>query len=174
MTELDGLLSRVKPGEVAAAIALIQQARRVFVAGSGRSGLSLQMVAMRLMHLGLDAHVAGEASCPAIREGDLLICASASGSTAGVLRAAKVAQTVGAMVLAITAQEKSALTELTQHVLLLPAATKQQFADRASVQYAGSLFEQAVLLVCDGIFHTLWQAGGTSAEELMQRHTNLE
>ena len=39
---------------------------RVFVAGAGRSGLVLRMAAMRLMHLGLTVHIAGDTTTPAV------------------------------------------------------------------------------------------------------------
>lgn len=48
---------------------LITSARAVFVIGNGRSGLATQMSAMRLMHLGLRVHVAGEVTAPAIGAG---------------------------------------------------------------------------------------------------------
>lgn len=174
LQELDELLRTVKHEEVTAATHLIEQAKRIFVIGAGRSGLALQMAAMRWMHLGLAVHVVGEVTCPAITKNDLLVAASGSGSTASVVRAAEVAQGVGATILAITAQTQSTLTGRTQHVVILPSSTKHQFAQRSSAQYAGSLFEQAVLLLCDTIFHNLWQAGGATSQVLMQRHANLE
>ena len=60
---------------------LVAAAPRVFVLGAGRSGLALRMTAMRLMHLGLDVHVVGEVTTPAIERGDLLVTASGSGTT---------------------------------------------------------------------------------------------
>ena len=58
---------------------------RVFVAGAGRSGLVLRMFAMRLMHFGPTVHVAGDTTTPAISSGDLLLVASGSGTTSGVV-----------------------------------------------------------------------------------------
>ena len=81
----------LRRGDLADVVRLIGGAPRVFLAGAGRSGLVLRMAAMRLMHLGLDVHVAGDTTTPAIREGDLLIAASGSGTTAGVVKAASTA-----------------------------------------------------------------------------------
>lgn len=39
------------------------------------------MAAMRLMHIGLDAHAVGEATAPSIAEGDALLVISGSGET---------------------------------------------------------------------------------------------
>ena len=63
-----------------AAVTRLQNARRIFVVGAGRSGLALRMSAMRLMHLGFDVHVVGEVTAPAISKGDVLLAASGSGT----------------------------------------------------------------------------------------------
>jgi 6-phospho-3-hexuloisomerase len=174
LSELGKLLSHLDSAEVKRAVEMLQGSKRIFTFGAGRSGLALQMAAMRLMHLGLTVHVAGEATTPAITAGDLLLTASASGTSASVVHAAQVAKKAGATVLAITAQPESELGTLADGVIYLPAANKNQYGERSSQQYAGSLFEQGVVLLLDAIFHGVWQAGGTAAEELMKRHANLE
>lgn len=149
-------------------------AERVFVLGAGRSGLALQMTAMRLMHLGLHVHVVGEVTTPAITAADALIVASGSGSTAGIVRAAETAHAVGATVLALTTAAASPLAGLATVTVLVPAAEKQDHGGTRSAQYSGGLFEQAVLVIGDALFHTLWQASGATAAELWPRHANLE
>ena len=59
----------------------IQKAKRVFVAGAGRSGFVARAFSNRLMHLGLTVYFVGEPTTPAIQEGDLLVIASGSGET---------------------------------------------------------------------------------------------
>ena len=158
----------------AAAVLLVQSAPRVFVFGAGRSGLALKMVAMRLMHLGLTVHVVGEVTTPAVASDDLLLVASGSGTTAGVIAAATTARGVGAKVLAITTAPASALAELADVLLIIPAATKQDHGGVLSAQYSGSLFEQLLLLYGDALFHSLWEASGETAEALWPRHANVE
>jgi 6-phospho-3-hexuloisomerase len=174
LKELDSTLSAVNEAEVAVAQRMILSAKRVFVTGAGRSGLSLRMAAMRLMHLGLTVHVAGEITAPAIAAGDLLIVASGSGTTAGAVHAAEVARKVGADVLALTAAPESKLGVLAQGLVVIPAATKQDHGGARSEQYAGALFEQSVLLLTDAMFQSMWRERGESAEELWKRHANLE
>ena len=152
----------------------IENANRLFLLGAGRSGLALRMTAMRLMHLGLTAHVVGETTTPAIAEGDLLIAASGSGTTAGIVRSAETAAKVGARIVALSTTDSSPLADVADHLLVIPAAAKLDRSGEASAQYAGSLFEQAVVLVGDALFHALWQRSGASADELWPRHTNLE
>ncbi|WP_370449010.1 6-phospho-3-hexuloisomerase [Cryobacterium sp. Hb1] len=149
-------------------------APRIFVLGAGRSGLALKMTAMRLMHLGLDVHVVGEVTSPAIASGDLLLVASGSGTTGAIVRAAETAQSVGANILALTTAPESPLGRLAAVTVVIPAAAKQDHGGQVSAQYSGGLFEQAVLLVGDALFHTLWQASGATAEQLWPRHANLE
>lgn len=157
-----------------AAVELVETSRRVFVHGAGRSGLGLRMTAMRLMHLGLDVYVVGETTSPAIREDDLLVCASGSGSTPGVVRAAKTARAAGARVLAITTDPESSLSQLSEVTLVVPAASKTDRSQLITSQYAGSLFEQVVVLLGDALFDVLWHRTGASADELWPRHANLE
>jgi 6-phospho-3-hexuloisomerase len=174
LDELGRTLAEVSETEIVAAQRKILAAKRVFVTGAGRSGLALKMAAMRLMHLGLDVHVAGEVTAPAIGSEDLLLVASGSGTTAGAVHAAQVALKAGAEVLALTAARESRLGQLAQLVIVIPAATKQDTSGAASAQYAGALFEQSVLLLTDAMFHAMWHQWGESAEELWKRHANLE
>ncbi|TFC29886.1 6-phospho-3-hexuloisomerase [Cryobacterium sp. TMT2-18-3] len=156
------------------AAAVLRGARRVFVLGAGRSGLALRMTAMRLMHLGLDVHVVGEVTTPAIVAGDVLLVASGSGATATVVRAAETAAASGARLIAITTAPASPLAALAAVTVVVPAAQKQDHDELRSLQYSGALFEQTVVVLGDAIFHSLWKASGATADELWPRHANLE
>ncbi|HWS50813.1 MAG TPA: 6-phospho-3-hexuloisomerase [Microbacterium sp.] len=167
------LASDGAPGIEAVADAL-GDARRVFVLGAGRSGLALQMTGMRLMHLGLSVHVVGDSTTPAIGEGDVLLVASGSGTTGTIVRAAASARKAGAAVAVITAAPDAPVAEGATAVITVPAAGKLDRSGSISAQYAGSLFEQSVVLVGDAIFHLLWTRSGASADDLWPRHANLE
>ncbi|MFF2298944.1 6-phospho-3-hexuloisomerase [Arthrobacter sp. NPDC058127] len=147
---------------------------RIFVAGAGRSGLVLRMAAMRLMHLGFDVHIAGDTTTPAIRSGDLLLLASGSGTTSGVVRAAETASKAGARIAVYTTNATSPLAELADVVVIIPAAQKTDHGSTLSRQYSGSLFEQVLFLAAEAVFQTLWDNDATPAEELWLRHANLE
>ena len=174
LDELQRALAAIDPKQVHQTAETLLKARRVFFLGAGRSGLALKMAAMRMMHLGLSTYVAGEVITPAIAEGDLLVVASGSGTTAGPLHAADVAVKAGASVLALTTAPHSALALLASLVVTIPAATKQGGDGSQSQQYAGALFEQTVLLLMDIVFHDLWHQRGETAEQLWKRHANLE
>ena len=152
----------------------IRGAERVFLAGAGRSGLVLRMAAMRLMHLGLTVHVAGDTTTPAIASGDLLLVASGSGTTSGVVKAAETALSAGADVAAVTTNPGSPLAGLADVLLIIPAAQKTDHGSSLSRQYSGSLFEQSLLLATEAVFQTLWENTDEPAEQLWLRHANLE
>lgn len=147
---------------------------RIFVAGAGRSGLVLRMAAMRLMHLGFDVHIAGDTTTPAIRSGDLLLLASGSGTTSGVVRAAETASKADARIAVYTTNAQSPLAQLADVVVIIPAAQKTDHGSTVSSQYSGSLFEQVLFLLAEAVFQTLWDNDATPAEELWLRHANLE
>jgi 6-phospho-3-hexuloisomerase len=175
--ELDSVVERFAAADDPAAeqlAELISQAQRVFVHGAGRSGLALKMTAMRLMHLGLQVHVVGDATTPAVAEGDVLLTASGSGTTESIVRAGRAAVEAGARVALITTARESPLADLASATLVVPAAAKLDRSGTASAQYAGGLFEQAVVLLGDALFHTLWLRSGRTADELWPRHANLE
>ncbi len=172
-TVIDRLV-RDDPTALARFIEELVAASRIFVLGAGRSGLALRMTAMRLMHLSLDVHVVGEVTTPAIESGDLLLVASGSGTTAGIVRAAQTAVGVGARVAVLTTAPDSPLADLASATVVVPAVGKLDRSGTASTQYAGSLFEQTVVVLGDALFHALWQRSGASADDLWPRHANIE
>lgn len=177
IAEIESVTERLARGEMnslAVAGDLVAAAPRIFVLGAGRSGLALRMMAMRLMHLGLEVHVVGEVTTPAIAEHDLLVTASGSGTTDGILRAAQTAVDAGAKVAAITTAADSPLAQLATTTIVVPAATKLDRSETSSTQYSGSLFEQVVVVLGDALFDALWKRSGLSADELWPRHANLE
>ena len=160
--------------QIAVLIGHIYDAERIFLVGAGRSGLVLRAAAMRLMHFGLTVFVVGEITTPAIRKGDLLIAASGSGTTSTIVKAAQKAVSTGAQVVAFSTNTDSDLAKLSALVMIIPAAQKEDHGKTVSAQYSGSLFEQALLLLTDAVFQTMWTTDGVPAEELWKRHANLE
>ena len=174
LRDVTAALRQADPQPFESALRLLSDAERVFVHGAGRSGLALRSTAMRLMHLELRINVVGEITTPTIRRGDVLLVASGSGTTGGIVQAARTAADVGARVLAISTTAEAPLSDIAETTLVIPAATKTDRSGTASAQYAGSLFEQAVAILGDALFHTLWQRSGRSADDLWPRHANLE
>ncbi|GAA3940933.1 6-phospho-3-hexuloisomerase [Actinomadura viridis] len=140
-------------------------ARRCFLSGQGRSGLVAGMVAMRLMHIGRTCHVAGEATAPAVRRGDVLIVISGSGTTPASVRHAESARAEGATVIAVTRPGGGALAGIADLTLRIPAG--------ASAQLGGNLFEQAALIALDGLVNALAAGVPDARGRLRRRHANL-
>lgn len=172
--EVAGTAAKIDGLQVAVLARHITGPGRVFVAGAGRSGLVLRMFAMRLMHLGLNVHVAGDTTTPAISSGDLLLVASGSGTTSGVVKAAETAAKSGARIAAFTTNADSPLAGLADALVIIPAAQKTDHGSSVSRQYAGSLFEQVLFLATEAVFQSLWDNTDVQAEDLWLRHANLE
>lgn len=155
----------------------ILKAKRVFVAGAGRSGLMMRGFAMRLMQIGIDTYVVGETTTPNIGEGDLLIVGSGSGRTGGPVNYARIAKHAGALTAAITAAHESPLRQIGQIVVRLPAPTPKAHDEKGpppSVQPLGSLFEQTLLVYLDTLIIVLMEKMDVASDTLLKRHTRLE
>ncbi|MDU3186367.1 MAG: SIS domain-containing protein [Staphylococcus epidermidis] len=81
LEELDATLSQVDNTEYERFANDVIGADRIFTAGKGRSGFVANSFAMRLNQLGKNAYVVGESTTPSIKEHDLFIIISGSGST---------------------------------------------------------------------------------------------
>jgi 6-phospho-3-hexuloisomerase len=68
--EVHEALTHSRSQEFDRLIEAILQAQGIFCTGQGRSGLMISAFGMRLVHLGLKAHVVGEMTTPAIGSGD--------------------------------------------------------------------------------------------------------
>jgi 6-phospho-3-hexuloisomerase len=175
--EIDHCLRAVSPDDVEAAIEVIDQAPRVFVAGVGRSGLAVRAFAMRLMHLGKPVHVVGDVTTPGIREDDLLVIGSGSGSTDSLCVHARRAKGVGARILLVTIVPDSPIAGLADVLVRIPAPSSKAKGAAGTVdsrQPMGSLFEQSLFLLGDGVILALMQRNRQGSDEMFTRHANLE
>lgn len=174
--ELASCLGRVDEAQAVALLDAVCSARAVFVAGAGRSMLMLRCLAMRLMHLGLVAHVVGDTTTPAFGKGDLLVCASGSGTTGSVLRVARRAHELGGSVAALTIEASSPLGELADVVVEISAYTDKRVVEGAALPTmpGGSLFEQSVLLLGDALVPELAARIGVPCDRAFALHANLE
>lgn len=176
LAEAAETLHAVDPAELAALRRALVDAPRIFAAGKGRSGLHMRAFAMRLVHLGLAAHVVDEVTTPAIAAGDLLLVGSGSGRTASPVRYAQTAKGVGARVALITAAESSPLGDATDVTVHLAAPTPKIAGSdlSASIQPMGSRFEMSLGVLLDALVLLLMDDLGATADAMFARHANLE
>jgi 6-phospho-3-hexuloisomerase len=176
LQELGGVFDRMAPEALEALVRELAQARRIVVAGAGRERLQVMGLAMRLYHLGLDAHVAGEMTCPPVGPGDLLLVTDGPGHLPGIAALMTGARGAGARVLAVTAQPGGADMALADVVVHVPAQTMadDRGAARSSVLPMGSLFEGALFVLFEAVVLRLIDRLGVEPEAMRARHTNLE
>jgi 6-phospho-3-hexuloisomerase len=152
----------------------IQQARHIACYGVGREGLMMKALCMRLMHLGLDAHVVGDMTTPPLGPGDLLLASAGPGRFATVLALLGVVRDAGARTAVVTAQPQGEAARQADLVVHLPAQTMADDRGSASVLPMGSLYEAVQLLFFDVVAIRLRERLGQDSEEMRARHTNLE
>lgn len=171
LTEVETVLSDVKEEELQAVMDQLDPKRCVFVDGEGRSGFSAKGFAMRLMHLGYQVYFVGETITPAVKEGDVFIAVSGSGTSANVISDAKKAKEKGATVVAVTSKPSSPLAELAQTVLIIPGTVKgDSGSGRGSIQLLSSLFDQSLHITLDALCLLLSYRNHTANETATNAH----
>jgi 6-phospho-3-hexuloisomerase len=162
----------------------MDRAKSVFLAGAGRSGYVAKAFAMRLMHLGYDVHVVGEATTPAITEKDLLIAVSGSGETHSIVSMAQAAEKMDAHIAAISSNPRSSLGGMCDTIIVV----KGRLAAKGEKEYLarqlkgaheplapmGTLFELSAMVFFDSLVEELMVLKGESEDGMKKRHTQLE
>lgn len=142
LADIEKVRLKIDPGASRTLEREILAARRIFVAGAGRSGLIARTFAMRLLHLGFSVFVTGEVVTPAITGDDLLISCSGSGETQTTLHFSRVARLVGARLCVITGRTRSTLCRLADCSILIPAPIRGKRGN--------SLFERTLFIFLEG------------------------
>lgn len=173
--EVSNVLSIVNIDEALALSKQLTIDKRIFICGEGRSGLMGKAFAMRLMHGGFNVHVIGETTTPSIKKDDLLITISGSGSTGSLLQFAIKAKEVGAINFLVTTNRDSKIAEISDGVLVIPAATKYRLASEPeTIQPLGNQFDQSVHLLLDAIIIFTLNDNENANDVMAKRHANLE
>jgi 6-phospho-3-hexuloisomerase len=173
--ELGAAAGAVDPAALMALVDDIATARRIAAYGVGREGLMMRALAMRLYHLGLDAHLVGDMSCPPLGPGDLLIVSAGPGDFSTVRGLVTVARDAGARTACVTAQAHAPVPALCDRTLVIPAQTMaDDQGSTASLLPMGSLFEGAQYLVFEILILMLRDRTGATPDAMRARHTNME
>jgi len=175
IAEIGAAVARIDTGQVEALVAVIAGARRIALYGVGREGLMIKAFAMRLYHLGLDAHVVGDMTTPPVGKGDLLLVSAGPGMFSTVAGLVSVARKAGAATACFTAQPNGVVPNMCDTVLELPARTMAN--DRGAYQSVlpmGSLYEGVQFIVGELLVKMLAEQGAISGAAMRANHTNLE
>ena len=164
----------------------IQEAKRVYVMGAGRSGLVARAFAMRLMHLGLTSYVVGETVTPAVKSDDLVVVFSGSGETKTVADIAESAKAIGARLCLITSRRDSRIGRIADCCVVIESRRDEEGDEHAEFEIRqmlgkhksfaplGTLFETASVIFADAVISRLMEIRGINIETLKGRHVNIE
>ncbi|MDD3398932.1 MAG: SIS domain-containing protein [Candidatus Methanomethylophilaceae archaeon] len=145
----------------------ILAARKVFIYGVGRSGLTGKMFAVRLVQMGLDVHFVGDMTTPIVGEEDLSIIISHTGETMSIVQTANISRRMGCKVVGITSDENSKLSHASNTVVLMQVPHN---GEKVVLAPLGTLFEDAVILFFDSIVPLLMAKLEENECNMRQRH----
>lgn len=175
-SEIAATFDAVDAAAVETLVETICGAQRIALYGVGREGLMMKALAMRLFHLGLDAHPVGEMTTPAIGAGDVLLVSAGPGAFSTVMALIGTARAAGARVVVFTAQPEGAAARAADLTVCLPAQTmaNDTGAGASAILSMGSAYEGAQFIFFEILVLLLRRKLGISPEEMRRRHTNLE
>ena len=150
--------------------------RRFFLLASGRSAFILQCFATRLVHLGAEVHIVTNlASMPALRQKDILIVLSGSGTTGIVVSLLNnYVNTVKPYgIVTITSHPETVIGRLGDITIKLKGRSKRDkvVGDTAILTPEGTMFEQIAFCYLDAIIAELAIKMGKSNDDLLEKHS---
>ena len=167
LADLARCVEGVDGSAVRALVDALADARQVTLVGTGRSGSMLAAMAIRLGHVGVAARCVGPDEPVEVDAGELVLVGSGSGRTPVPLEQAGAARSAGATIIAMTADPESPIAGLADHLIAIPAALS---ADADGPHTLRSLFEEALLVVCDCVCRLLADKLGVTPEDMQARH----
>ena len=158
-------LDKIDAKDVESAVNMIVDANQIFVYGSGRSGLVGKFFAMRLVQLGFISYFVGETITPIVKKNDIVVLISNTGRTKSTVLVEKIANRIGAGVIAITSHKKSPLAKHADLAFTIsPSNRKKNLAP------LGTLFEISTVIFLDSLISELMVITSQSEEDLRGRH----
>ncbi|MCX7084577.1 MAG: 6-phospho-3-hexuloisomerase [Methylococcales bacterium] len=169
--KISGILEATDDGYDAQLTQLLDGAKRIYIAGAGRSKLVGNFFAMRLVHGGYDVSVVGEIVTPSIKDGDLLIIISGSGETEQLIAFTKSAKKVGAKIVLISAKGESTIGDMADGVFQIG---KNELYGKVLGMPMGTVFELSTLVFLEATISHIIHEKGIPEEIMRERHANLE
>ncbi|MDD3379461.1 MAG: SIS domain-containing protein [Candidatus Methanomethylophilaceae archaeon] len=148
-------------------IDLIMTKEKIFVYGSGRSGLIGQLFAVRLVQIGFDVYFVGDMTTPIIKKDDLTILISNTGHTVSVVQTADIARRIGSHVVSITSSSSSKLAHISNTGIILDI---EEDLDSAELAPLGTIFEDSVLLFFDSLIPDLMKKMKVTEIDMRKNH----
>ena len=162
-----GAVRSVDPGSKERLVDAILGRRKIFVYGSGRSGLVGQMFAVRLVQLGLDVHFIGEMTTPMIGRDDLTLLISFTGRTSSVVQTAQIARRIGSETISVTGTRDCPLVEVSDCSVVMDVPDGDGVKEAAPL---GTIFEDSALLLFDCVVGEIMERESATEGEMRGRH----
>lgn len=175
LQEVGTVLNQINELEVKHFIGEIRQADKIVSTGAGRVGMAVRGFTMRLGHLGLQAHMVGDATVPSVGNGDLLIVASGSGETQTIVDLVTIAKKNGCRIALVTGNPSSRIGKMADVIVQMSAPSKTKSIDGfTSLQPMTTLNEQCLGLLFDAIVLEMMEQMNETHDTMWARHSNLE
>ncbi len=171
LDKISSLLSATNDAYYDQLTSMLDNAKRIFIAGAGRSGLVGRFFAMRLVHSGYDTSMVGEVVTPSIKQGDLLVVISGSGETEQLIAFTKRAKTEGAKILLICSKASSTIGDMADTTFQI--GRTEQYGKVLGMPM-GTVFELSTLWFLEGAISHIIHEKGIPEEIMRSRHANLE
>lgn len=172
------ILAKIDEEQCTQLCTTVLQAKKIFLAGVGREGMSLRAFAMRLMHLGLQSYWVWDDTTPAMGDQDVLVIVNGSGNIGHLNYVAEKAKRAGALIFLITATstaENTALSKYADKHLIIPGGAYNTGANiHNSVVPMGTLFEEVSLVVYDAVVAYAMRVLNMSESDMSDKHRNVE
>ncbi len=154
------------------AVEILTSSDRVFIYGSGRSGLVGRNFAMRLMQLGLNSFFIGETITPAVQDGDCVFFVSKTGKTQTAIQAARIVEdrVPGAEIIVLTASPDSKLASFGDINIILEIVEEE---DKQKFAPLGTIFEDTAMIFLDSLVALLMEELEEDVENMRYRHPIL-
>lgn len=154
---------------------IIDGAKNVFVAGRGRSRQTAMNFGQRLSQFGKRVYVVGMATAPSIKEGDVLVLSSGSGSTPTLVDFAKTAMAVGAKVVLFTASRGAEVAKLGADTFYVSDYNYQDDtgSDREIYKQIYAYYDYPTNLALETALTYIMQKNGISRQQAEAEKPNL-
>lgn len=172
INELSNVPDPLSEEQIDNLITAINKSNHVFISGAGRSGLMINSFANRLLQIGLEVSVVGEITTPHLRNGDILIFNSASGSSEKLISQAREAKKYDVKIMLFTTDSQSSLAKLADYCIVVQAQSK--YSETKSIQPMGALFEQYSMLLFDSLVLSYMQKYNITEQIMRDNHADIE